>query len=123
VTRAGERLLAGSIPEQVTAGAQVFLAIVSDIPAERVIRDVPLRARIASQGRIDALVAASMAGIRATYVPVPPQEIPVQPGGSYFRLEPLGSEWDLAMRTRSLAVFLPPDLAGARVEFLALKDV
>ncbi len=122
VTRAGERLLAGAIPEQATAGAQLFLAIVSDLPAERVIRDVPLRARIASQGRIDALVAASMAGIRVSYVPVPPQEIPVQPGGAYFRLEAGGAEWDLAMRTRSLAVFLPPDLASARVEFLALKD-
>jgi type VI secretion system protein ImpJ len=122
VSRAGERLLAAAIPEQATAGAQLFLAIVSDQPAERVIRDVPLRARVASQGRIDALVAASMAGIRVGYVPVPPQEIPVQPGGAYFRLEPGGAEWDFAMRTRSLAVFLPPELAAARVEFLALKD-
>jgi len=122
VARVGERLLAGAIPEQATAGAQIFLAIISDVPAERVIRDVPLRARVASQGRIDALIAASMAGIRLAYVPVPPQEIPVQPGGAYFRLETTGAEWEQAARTRSLAVFLPLELATARVEFLALKD-
>ncbi len=122
VSRVGERLLAGAIPEQVTAGAQIFLAIVSEIPAERVIRDVPLRARVASQGRIDALIATSMSGVRVVFVPVPPPEIPVQPGGSYFRLETTGPEWEQAVRTRSLAVFLPPELVSARVEFLALKD-
>jgi type VI secretion system protein ImpJ len=122
VQRASERLLAGAMPEQATAGAQIFLAIVSDVPAERVIRDVPLRARVASQGRIDALIAASMPGIRLVYVPVPPAEIPVQPGGAYFRLEAGGAEWEQASRTRSLAVFLPPELASAKVEFLALKD-
>ncbi len=122
VTRVGERLLAGTIPEAVTAGAQIFLAIVSEVPAERVIRDVPLRARVASQGRLDALIAASLPGIRLAYVPVPPPEIPVQPGGAYFRLETQGPEWEQATRTRSIAVFLPPDLTSARVEFLALKD-
>lgn len=120
VARVGERLLAGAIPEQ--AGGAFFLAIVSDLPAERVIREVPLRARVASQGRIDALVAASLPGVRLAYVPVPPPEIPVQPGGAYFRLETQGAEWELAQRTRSLAVFLPSELATARVEFLALKD-
>lgn len=122
VQRVSERLLAGAMPEQATAGAQLYLAIVSDVPAERVIRDVPLRARVASQGRIDALIAASLPGIRLAYVPVPPPEIPVQPGGAYFRLEPAGPEWEQACRTRSLAVFLPPELSQARVEFLALKD-
>lgn len=122
VNRVAERLLAGAMPEQATAGAQLFLAVISDVPAERVIRDVPLRARVASQGRIDALIAASMPGIRLVYVPVPPAEIPVQPGGAYFRLETSGAEWEQAARTRSLAVFLPPELSSARIEFLALKD-
>jgi type VI secretion system protein ImpJ len=117
-----ERLHAGAIPEQATAGATYYLAVVSTLPAERVLREVPLRARVASQGRIDALVAAAMPGIRVVYVAVPPPEIPVQPGGAYFRLETSGDEWELASRTRSLAVFLPPELASARVEFLALKD-
>lgn len=119
---AGERMLAGAIPEQATAGAQLFLAVVSPLPSERVIKEVQTRAKVASHGRIDALIAASLGGIRLHYVAVPPPEIPVQPGGAYFRLETAGAEWDLASRTRSLAVFLPPDLAGARVEFLALKD-
>lgn len=122
VQRASERLLAGAMPEQATAGAQFFLAIVSEVPAERVIRDVPLRARVAAQGRIDALIASSMPGIRLAYVPVPPQEVPVQPGGAYFRLEATGAEWEHAWKARSLAVFLPPELAQAKVEFLALKD-
>jgi type VI secretion system protein ImpJ len=117
-----ERIHAAQLPDQITAGARIYLALVSALPAERVIRDMPARGKVASHGRLDTLVASAMPGIRLAYQPVPPAEIPVQPGGTYFLLEAHGSEWDLAMKTRTLAVFLPPELAQARVEFLAIRE-
>jgi type VI secretion system protein ImpJ len=122
VREVAERIRAGAIPERALTGARLFLAVICDLPAERVIRDVPLRARVAAQGRLDALVAAALPGIRLAYVPVPPPEVPVQPGGAYFELEARGGEWDHALRAQSLAVFLPPELSSARIEFLALLD-
>ena len=117
-----ERIHAAQLPDQVTAGARIYLALVSALPAERVIRDLPARGKVASHGRLDTLVASALPGIRLAYQPVPPAEIPVQPGGTYFLLEAQGAEWEAAMKTRTLAVFLPPELAQARVEFLALRD-
>ena len=113
---------AAQLPEQVGEGARLFLAVISTLPAERVIKDLPARGKVASHGRLDTLVASAMPGICLSYQSVPPPEVPVQPGGAYFLLEPGGAEWEQAMRTRTLAVFLPPELAQARIEFMALRS-
>lgn len=122
VRQHSERVHAAQLPDQVTDGARLFLAVVSTLPAERVIRDLPARGKVASHGRLDTLVASAMPGVKLAYQAVPPAEIPVQPGGTYFLLEAAGAEWDQVLRTRTLAVFLPPELAQARVEFMAIRE-
>lgn len=119
---AGERVHAAQVPEQVGTGSRFFLGVISTLPAERVIRELPARGKVASHGRLDTLVASALPGIRLVYQSAPPPEVPVQPGGAYFLLDPNGGEWDQAMRTRTLAVYLPPELAQARVEFMAIRD-
>jgi type VI secretion system protein ImpJ len=122
VLPASERVHAGTIPEQATEGARFYLAVISALPAERVLRDIPLKAKVASHGSIDRLIAQALPGIKLTYLAVPPQEIPVQPGGVYFQLEPQGAEWLAALKTRSLAIYLPPEFTDARTEFLAVRE-
>lgn len=118
---AGERVHAAQLPEHL-AGARIFLAVVSSLPAERVVRELPARGKVASHGRLDTLVASALPGIRLAYQATPPPEVPVQPGGAYFLLEPAGPEWEQARRTGTLAVYLPADLAQARVEFMAIRE-
>lgn len=121
LSKSGERLQAGAIPESVGEGAKVYLAVLSTMPAERVLREVPMIAKVASQGRIAALIAQALPGIKLTYLAVPPSEIPTQPGGTYFELDQTGSEWANALKARTLAIYMPPTFADARTEFLAVK--
>ncbi|MBA3683667.1 MAG: type VI secretion system baseplate subunit TssK [Planctomycetes bacterium] len=116
-----ERVQAGAIPDAAD-GARLYLSVFSALPAERVLRDVPHKAKVSSSGRLAALIAQALPGVRLTYLAVPPSEIPAQPGGTYFELERTGAEWDGVTKTRSLSIYLPPEFADARTEFLAIKD-
>jgi len=120
--RAGERVLSATLPEQVLDGARLYLSVSSAFPSEKVLREIPHKAKVASSGRMDALIAQAMRGLRLTYLSVPPSEIPVQPGCSYFEVARDGDEWLAARDTRSLAIYLPPEYADARLEFLAVKE-
>ena len=122
LTAQSERVQSGTIPEQVLEGARIYLAVHTTMPADRVLREVPLKAKVASAGRIAAITAQAMPGIRLTYLSVPPSEIPTQPGGTYFELDPTSPEWAAAIKTRSLAIYLPPEFSEARTEFLAVKE-
>jgi type VI secretion system protein ImpJ len=117
-----DRVHAGTIPEGALDGARMYLAVVSNLPAERAMRDIPTKTKVASSGRIAALTTQAMPGIRLIYLAVPPPEIPAQPGGTYFELDRASPEWAIAQKTRSLAIYLPPDLIDARAEFLAVKE-
>jgi type VI secretion system protein ImpJ len=121
LSKSGERLQVGTIPEAVGEGTKVYLAVLSTMPAERVLREVPMMAKVASQGRIAGLIAQALPGIKLTYLAVPPSEIPTQPGGTYFELDQGGAEWGNALKARTLAIYLPPTFADARTEFLAVK--
>lgn len=120
--RQSDRVQAGPIPEAVVDGARYFLAVHSALPAERVLREIPHKAKVGSGGRIGTLIAQAMPGIRLAYLAVPPAEIPTQPGGTYFELDQASPEWAQAAKTRSLAIYLPPEFAEARSEFLAVKS-
>lgn len=122
IARTSERVAVGGIPEHVLDGAHIYLGIVSTLPTERVLRDIPLKAKIASAGRLPTLIAQALPGIRPAYLAVPPAEIPLQPGGAYFQLALSGDEWEHARSSRSLAIYLPPEFAAVRAEFLAVKE-
>lgn len=116
-----DRVHAGTIPEGALDGARIYLAVVCGLPAERALREIPQKTKVASSGRIAALTTQALPGIRLVYLAVPPQEIPAQPGGTYFELDRTSTEWAIAEKTRSLAIYLPPELVDARAEFLAVK--
>lgn len=122
VTMGANRIAAGIIPEHVLENARFYMAVVTTLPAERVLRDLPLKGKVAAGGRIQVLMMQAVAGIGLEYLSTPPPEIPVQPGSIHFQLRTSGAEWDAAMRSRTLAVYLPPEFGDARVEFLAVKD-
>lgn len=117
-----ERIHGGTLPEHALDGARLYLAVVSNLPAERALRDIPLKTKVASHGRLAALTTQALPGIRLTYLAVPPPEIPAQPGGTYFELDRTSAEWAIAVQTRSLAIYVPPELSDARAEFLAVKE-
>jgi type VI secretion system protein ImpJ len=117
-----ERVHAGTLPEAILEGARIYLAVVCNLPAERALREIPQKTKVASAGRIAALTTQALPGVRLIYLAVPPAEIPVQPGGTYFELDRASAEWAIAQKTRSVALYLPPELSDARAEFLAVQE-
>ncbi len=121
LARVNDRVSRASVPETVITAHRIFLAVQSTIPAERVMAEVPVKAKVASAERIKVLIAQALRGIGLTYVAVPPGEIPAQPGHQYFELDCSGPEWDAVVEGGSIAVYMPPDFTDLTLEFLAIR--
>ncbi|MCA8918136.1 MAG: type VI secretion system baseplate subunit TssK [Planctomycetes bacterium] len=100
----------------------IYVAIQADVPAEKVVREAPLKIKISSQDRVDQLITAALRGITVRHVPVPPPDVPVQPGRNYFQIDKAGDHWDAVRNSRSLALYLPPEFQGLKLELMAVKE-
>lgn len=100
----------------------IYVAVQADVPAEKVVREAPLKFKISSQDRVDQLITAALRGITVRHVPAPPPEIPVQPGRNYFQIDKSGDHWEAVRGSRSMALYLPPEFAGLKLELMAVKE-
>jgi type VI secretion system protein ImpJ len=103
-------------------GGAMYIAVQADVPAEKVVREAPLKFKISSQDRVDQLITAALRGISVRHVPAPPPEIPVQPGRQYFQVDKTGDHWDAVRSSHSMALYLPPEFQGLKLELMAVKD-
>ena len=122
LTKSSERIHAARLPEAVFDGHRLYLSVQCGLPAERVMKELPIKAKIASSGRLPGLIAQAMRGLSLTYLAVPPGELPAQPGCSYFELAREGEHWQGATETRSLSLFLPPEFTDPKLELMAVKE-
>lgn len=122
LSRTSERVHTGRIPEAVLDGHRVYFSVQCGLPAERVMKELPIKAKVASGGRLPALIAQAMRGLSITYLSVPPGEIPAQPGCSYFELSREGEHWTGVADTRTIGIFLPPEFTDLKLECMAVKD-
>ncbi|MCC7510784.1 MAG: type VI secretion system baseplate subunit TssK [Planctomycetes bacterium] len=104
------------------AGGALYVAVAADVPAEKVVREAPLKFKISSQDRVDQLITAALRGISVRHMPAPPPEIPVAPGRNYFQIDKAGDHWDAVRESRSMAFYLPPEFAGLKLELMAIKE-
>jgi type VI secretion system protein ImpJ len=102
--------------------AQFYLAANAQIPANRLISDVPAKSKISSPDEINALIGRAMPGIELTHEPVPPTTIPVKPGFKYYHLHTSGRFWDTISKARSLALYLPDEFPELKVELVAVRE-
>jgi type VI secretion system protein ImpJ len=100
----------------------IYVAIQADVPADKVVREAPLKFKISSQDRVDQLITAALRGISVRHIPAPPPEIPVQPGRNYFQVDKTGDHWDAVKSSRSMAFYLPPEFHGLKLELMAVKE-
>lgn len=100
----------------------LYLAVMANVPAEKVVREAPLKFKISSQDRVDQLIAAALRGLSVRHTPAPPPEIPVQPGRNYFQIDKAGEHWEAVRGSRTMAFYLPPEFAGLKLELMAVKD-
>lgn len=100
----------------------IYIAVQAEVPAEKVVREAPLKFKISSQDRVDQLITAALRGISVRHVPAPPPEIPVQPGRNYFQVDKAGDHWDAVRSSKSMALYLPPEFQGLNLELMAVKE-
>jgi type VI secretion system protein ImpJ len=123
-----ESMFAGPIEDDVDLAAEFYLAVRSDVGEDKLINELPIKAKISTEDRLPQLIAAAVRGIPIRHVPNPPTEI-FEPGWTYFQFDKTGDHWEsvcqeptVAGRERTVAVYLPPEFTGARVQLMAVTE-
>ncbi len=118
-----ECLYSAQIPDETLLESGTFyMAVMAEVPEEKVAQEIPIKMKMTSVDRIDRLIAQALRGIPVRHLPTPPAEIPVQPGRSYFQIEKQGEHWDAVKAGRALSVFIPPEFTGLKAELMAVKE-
>ncbi len=121
--RTRESLFTGKLrDDRIVEAAQLYLAVMAEVPEEKIIKEIPLKAKISSQDKVDQLIAAALRGLPLRHLPTPPAEIPVQPGRQYFSLDKAGDHWEAVKKSRSISFYVPPEFKGLKLEFMAVKE-
>jgi type VI secretion system protein ImpJ len=121
--RVRETLFSGRLTDdRVLDGGQLYLAVMSGVPEEKVAREVPLKAKVSASDRVDQLIAAALRGLTLRHLPAPPAEIPVQPGRVYFQIDKSGDHWEAVKRSRGISFYVPPEFTQLRLELMAVKE-
>lgn len=102
--------------------AEFYLAVGADVPEDKLVREFPMKAKISSLDKVQQLLMMAVSGLPLRHVPNPPDEIPRQPGRSYFRLDRTGEHWEAIKASHSFAFHVPPDFVGLKLELMAIKE-
>jgi len=119
---AGEAYVySAAIPEdRFLVDSRIYLAIASEIPTDQLIKLTPLLAKIASPGQIQQIVNSAVSGVRISRMAKIPEAIPMRLGYQYFQLETAGPYWQGIVKSRSLAVCVPSEIAKPSMEIVIL---
>jgi type VI secretion system protein ImpJ len=121
--RVRDSLFTGKLrDDRLVEAGQLYLAVMAEVPEEKLIKEVPLKAKISSSDRVDQLIAAALRGLLLRHLPTPPAEIPVQPGRQYFQLDKSGEHWEAIKKSRSIAFYVPPEFKGLKLELMSVKE-
>ena len=124
LTQVKETLFTGDVPAQLDEQDQAvfYLAVFASVRPEKLVAEVPLKAKIATPDAIDFLVAQAVRGLGLQHLPSPPPELPVNPDWHYFKLQAVGEQWKEVQSAGRIAFHLPPEFKGLRLEFLMVRS-
>jgi type VI secretion system protein ImpJ len=99
---------------------QMYLAVSAESPQTDIIDRTPSLVKVCSASHIDHLMTYALPGVELTYVPTPPNAIPVKLKYNYFSLSQTGPAWEAVRRARNFAAYVPGDLPNPQLELLIL---
>ncbi len=117
-----ESLFTGKLRDDRLLEGQFYLAVMAEVPEEKIIREVPLKAKVAASDRVDQLIAAALRGLVLRHLPTPPSEIPVQPGRQYFQVDKTGDHWEAVKKSRTISFYIPPEFKNLKLELMGVKE-
>jgi len=98
------------------AAPRWYLAVAAELPVPELLARVPHLLKVAAGDQVEALIRQALPGLTLVHDPNPPSQVPVRLDFQYFRVEKSGSVWEGVRRARNLAVHVPGDFPGARLE-------
>lgn len=121
--RIGESLFSASLnDDRLLQDSQLYLSVYADVEEGRLVAEIPAKAKISSRDRVEQLITMALRGLPLKHTPNPPQDIPIQPGRLYFKLEKAGDHWDVICQSHSISIQVPPEFPGLRMELMGVKE-
>ena len=120
--RPRELVHVGRIHDERLLAAKWYLSVAAEVPPEKVVRELPIKAKLSAVDQLDGLVVRALPGLPLTHLESPPSDIPVTAGRVYFQLAQAGEHWQAVTTTRSLGIYVPAEFTGLKLELMALKD-
>ena len=102
--------------------ASFYLAASADMEKDRLLRDLPVKVKIASQSQIDTIIELALPGVPLTFIQDLPVAIPSKPNFFYFRLTTSGDAWDSIKGSKNAAIYAPADMPGLSFELVGLRE-
>jgi type VI secretion system protein ImpJ len=106
--------------ERYMKSTQMYLAVSAEASQSEVIERTPSLVKVCSASHIDHLLTYALPGMELTYVPAPPNSIPIKLKYNYFSLSQTGPAWEAVRRARNFAAYVPGDLPNPQLELLIL---
>jgi type VI secretion system protein ImpJ len=106
--------------EKYLSNTRLYLGVNAEMNQGDLIARVPQLLKVCSANHIEHLVRQALAGVPLTYVPSPPQSIPVKLNYKYFSLSQTGVAWEAIQRASNLAAYVPDDFPNPSLELIIL---
>ena len=108
--------------ERLLKEAGFYLAVnAANVPESKLIEGVPRVIKIGSRDVIDTIIGSALPGVILTHANPPPAPIPARVGFRYFMLDTIGPYWDGIRGSKVIAVYVPDEIPGAKLEMYAVK--
>jgi len=102
--------------------ASFYLAASANMEKDRLLHDLPVKVKIASQNQIDTIIELALPGVTPVFTQDPPVAIPRKPNFFYFKLNASGDAWDSIKGSKSVAIYAPADMPGLSFELVGLRE-
>jgi type VI secretion system protein ImpJ len=117
-----EQWYVGDILDDRLLSGQFYLAANAQVAQNRLITDVPTKAKISSPDEVSMIIGRAVPGVVLSHEPIPPSAIPVKSGYKYYHLQTSGRWWETICKAKRLALYLPDEFPDLKVELVAIRE-
>ncbi|MDR1424469.1 MAG: type VI secretion system baseplate subunit TssK [Azoarcus sp.] len=100
--------------------ADYYLSVRGDMPAARIIEDVPLQFKIGSPDDVEKILHSALRGVSLVHMAQTPSALPVRVGNHYFAFEARGDIFENMRQARSICVYAPESFSTLQLELFAV---
>lgn len=108
--------------ERLLNSATWYLGVLSDVPPEKIVAELPIKGKLSSGDQVDALIVRALPGMQLIHMDSPPGEVPAKSGRVYFQLGQEGPHWEAVKTSGNLAIYVPSEFTNLKLELMAVKD-